>query len=109
MFELIFSAKINKDILLSINYIKDVLKAPAAAENHVAELKKRYKKLKENPLIRPLVRNKHLAAQGIRFIKVKNYLLIYKVNEKAKTVFLYRFIYGRRDWLNILTNELSNE
>ncbi|GBR75098.1 toxin ParE [Candidatus Termititenax aidoneus] len=109
MFELVFSAKINKDILLSINYIKDMLKAARAAENHAAELKKQYNKLKENPLIRPLVRNKYLAAKGLRFIKVKNYILIYKVDEKAKKVFLYRFMYGRRDWLNILTNELSRE
>jgi hypothetical protein len=55
-----------------------------------------------------LVQNKFLAIKGIRFIKVKNYMLIYKIDEKNETVFLYRFMYCKRDWITILTNELKN-
>ena len=40
MFELAFSEKINDDIVSSINYIKNTLKAPMAAHNHVNEIKK---------------------------------------------------------------------
>ena len=109
MFTLIFSETVNSDIISSIKYIKDVLEAPMAAKNHVNELKEKYIKLKKNPYIRPLVRNKFLASKGIRFIMVKNYMLIYIINEKDKTVLLYRFMYGKRDWINILTNELENE
>ena len=78
-----------------------------AAENHSEELKKKYENLKKTPFIRPLVHNKYLASKGIRFIYVKNYMLIYRVDEKNKRVFLYRFVYCRRDWINILTNELK--
>jgi addiction module RelE/StbE family toxin len=108
MFELEFSEKINSDIMSSLHYIKNILEAPKAARNHFEELKKKYGKLKENPYIRPLVQNKYLATKGIRFIKVKNYMLIYQINEKNKTVLLYRFIYCRRDWINILTTELKD-
>jgi len=107
MFELVFSEKINNDIVSALNYIRNVLEAPKAAENHFEELKKKYEKLKENPYIRPLVQNKYLAAKGIRLIKVKNYILIYKINEENKTVLLYRFIYCRRDWIELLTSELK--
>ena len=107
MFELVFSDKINDDIVSSINYIKNVLKAPMAAQNHVEELKKKYQKLKENPFARPLVQNKYLASKGIRFIMVKNYMLVYTIDENNNTVFLYRFIYCRRDWVNILTSDVS--
>ncbi|MDR0602569.1 MAG: type II toxin-antitoxin system RelE/ParE family toxin [Treponema sp.] len=107
IFELIFSEKINKDIVSALKYIKDVLRAPMAAENHFEELKKKYKKLKENPFIRPFVQNKYLAAKGIRFIMVKKYMLIYKINEEDQAVLLYRFMYCRRDWITILTNELK--
>jgi plasmid stabilization system protein ParE len=107
MFELIFSEKVNSDIISALDYIKNVLEAPKAAENHSEELKKKYGKLKENPFIRPLVQNKYLATKGIRFIKVKKYMLIYKINEKNNTVLLYRFIYSKRDWINILTTELK--
>jgi len=65
MFKLTFSETINDDIVSSINYIKNTLNAPMAAQNHVVELKKKYIKLKENPFIRPLVKNKFLASKGI--------------------------------------------
>jgi len=109
MFELAFSERINNDIVSSINYIKNELKAPMAAQNHVEELKKKYVKLRENPFARPLVRNKYLASKGIRFIMVKKFMLVYKINEENNTVFLYRFIYSRRDWINIMTNEIKKE
>jgi mRNA-degrading endonuclease RelE of RelBE toxin-antitoxin system len=107
MFELTFSEKINDDIISSINYIKNTLKSPMAAHNHVEELKKKYIKLKNNPFARPLVQNKYLASKGIRFIMVKKYMLIYKIDENNNTVYLYRFMYSRRDWINILTNEIK--
>ena len=109
MFTLIFSETVNNDIVSSINYIRTVLKAPMAAENHYEELKRKYEQLKENPFIRPLVYNKFLSIQGIRFIKVKNYMLIYQINEEDKTVFLYRFMYCKRDLITILTNDLKNK
>ena len=36
-------------------------------------------------------------------------MLIYIIDENNKTIFLYRFMYGKRDWINILTNELKEE
>jgi mRNA-degrading endonuclease RelE of RelBE toxin-antitoxin system len=102
MFELAFSEKINDDIASSINYIKNTLKAPMAAQNHVEELKKKYIKLKENPFSRPLVQNKYLASKGIRFIMVKKYMLIYTIDERNNIIFLYRFIYCRRDWIKFI-------
>jgi len=39
---------------------------------------------------------------------VKKYMLIYKIDEKNNTVFLYRFMSCRRDWINLLTNEMKN-
>jgi plasmid stabilization system protein ParE len=109
MFTLTFSSKVNDDIVSSIGYIKNTLQAPTAAENHVNELKKVYEKLKENPFVRPLVQDNYLASQGIRLINVKNYILIYSINEGTHEVFLYRFMYARRDWINILTKELPYE
>jgi plasmid stabilization system protein ParE len=109
MFTLTFSSRINNDIVSSIGCIKNTLQAPMAAENHIKELKKAYEKLKGNPYGRPLVQDKYLASQGIRFIKVKNYILIYYIDEESKEVFLYRFMYARRDWINILTKELTEE
>ena len=40
---------------------------------------------------------------------VKKYMLIYIINESDNMVLLYRFMHGRRDWINILTNESEKE
>jgi plasmid stabilization system protein ParE len=109
MYKLIFGKTFREDVKSSVNYIKQTLQAPMAAENHVVELKKAYEKLKKNPFIRPLVHNKYLASQGIRFMNVKNYMLIYYIEEEKQEVFIYRFMYARRDWINILTNDLTEE
>jgi plasmid stabilization system protein ParE len=109
MYKLTFSELINDDIISSISYIKNTLKAPMAAANHVKEIKKKYEKLKRNPFCRPLVSDKYLASKGLRFIMVKNYMLIYNVNEDKNEVYLYRFMYSRRDWINILTDDLKFE
>lgn len=109
MYTLIFSEKINYDVVSSISYIKNILNAPMAAIRHLEELEKKYIKLEENPFVRPLVQNKFLASEGIRSIMVKNYMLIYKINEEDNTVYLYRFMYSRRDWISILTNEIKYE
>jgi len=106
MFKLIFSGKIYNDIASSMNYITNTLNAPMAARTHLDELYKKYAKLKENPFIRPLVQNKFLASKGLRSIMVKNYRLIYKIDKENNTVYLYRFMYSRRDWVTILTNEI---
>ena len=107
MFSLTFSEKINSDIVSTLQYISEVLEAPKAAENHYEELIKTYEKLQENPFRRPLVQNKYLASKGIRSINTKNYVLFYKINENNNTVFLYRFLYCRRDWINILSKDLE--
>jgi plasmid stabilization system protein ParE len=105
MFNLVFSEKVNSDIVSTLKYISDVLEAPRAAEDHYDELIKSYDKLQENPFRRPLVQNKYLAVKGIRSINIKNYVLFFKINEDNNTVLLYRFLHCKRDWINILSND----
>jgi len=109
MFKLEFSEKVNSDIVSTLIYISEVLEAPKAAENHYDELLMTYDKLKRNPHRRPLVQNKYLASKGVRSISVKNYVLFYKINQNVNTVLIYRFLYCRRDWINILSKEIRDK
>ena len=102
MYKIKFSNFIYDDVESSINYIKYVLQNPIAAQRLKIEIKKSYKKLKENPLIYPIVPVEHLASKGYRFIMIKNYMLFFKIKEKQINV--ARFLYGPRDWNNILEN-----
>ena len=95
-----------EDILTIIEYITDNLKAPKAANDLLDNLEKHEKILEENPNIYPLVSDKYLAEKGIKFILIKNYMMFFAINENKKQVNIIRFLYGRRDWQNILKNDM---
>jgi addiction module RelE/StbE family toxin len=102
MFNLSFSKILDEDIDSCYNYIKDKLEAPKAAENLMKELYEKLNHIKENPYSRPLVHDELLASLGIRSIKVRNYLLLYSVEEKNNNINVITFMYNKRDWANII-------
>jgi hypothetical protein len=54
------------------------------------------------------VRNDYLANKGFRWLGIKNYMMFYIVDEKREKIYLIRFLYGRRDWMNILKEGIEN-
>ena len=109
MYRLKFSKLYDTDVDSSYNYITCNLQAPMAAENLIKETILKLEKLKENPKIRPLVQDKYLAALGYRSMKVKNYLIFYIIGDDDKHVKIVRFLYGKRNWMNILKEENIEE
>jgi len=102
MYKLRFSKLYREDVDLSYNYIKNKLEAPMAADSLIIEILEKLNKIKENPNIRPLVQDKFLASLGYRSINVKNYILFYIINNDNKSIKIVRFIYKKRNWINIL-------
>ena len=109
MFRLKFSKLYDRDVDSSYNYIKDKLEAPMAADNLIIETLEKLNKLKENPKIRPLVRDEYLASLGYRSIKVKNYVIFYIIGNDNKYVKIVRFLYNKRNWINILKEKTIEE
>ena len=105
MFGLEFTETVNNDIVSALRYINDVLDAPKAAERHYELLLEKYELIKNNPYSMQLVRDEYLASKGIRAYIIKNYLLFYKIIEEKNIVLITRFLFGRMDWINILTND----
>jgi toxin ParE1/3/4 len=56
--------------------------------------------LESFPFSFPLVRDPYLSSLGYRMIPVDNFLVFYVV--KDKEVQVHRFIYGKRNYLNLL-------
>ena len=102
MYKIKFSNYLYEDLESSINYIKYILQNPVAAYRLKNEVKKAFEKIKKNPFIYPTVPVEYLASKGYRFMVVKNYMLFFKVKEKQ--INIDRFLYGPRDWINILEN-----
>ena len=109
MYDLFFSKVIDSDIDQCYAYIKETLEAPKAAENLFTELYTKINSILENPYKRPLVQDKYLASLGIRSINVKNYMLFYNISEDKNIVNAIRFMYSKRDWINILKEKSLEE
>jgi toxin ParE1/3/4 len=109
VYRLKFSKLYDTDVDSSYNYITNNLQAPMAAGNLIKETILKLEKIKENPKIRPLVHDKYLAALGYRSMKVKNYLIFYIIVDDNKTVKIVRFLYGKRNWINLLKEENIKE
>jgi toxin ParE1/3/4 len=95
-----------EDILSTVKYIANELKNPIAANNLLDEIEKHEKILEETPGIYPSVHDEYLAEKGLKFVTIKNFLLFFTIDKKNKTVSIIRFFYGRRDWKNILKNNV---
>jgi plasmid stabilization system protein ParE len=93
-----------EDILSTVRYIANVLKNSIAANTLLDEIEKHEKILEDTPGIYPFVHDEYLAGRGLKYVKIKNYLLFYIIDEKNEIVNVIRFLYGRRDWKNILRN-----
>jgi plasmid stabilization system protein ParE len=103
MYKLIFGVHFHDDVSSAVRYIRNTLKAPAAASRLKSEVKAAYQRLRDSPFSGPAVPNEYLASLGYRYTLVKNYMVFYTVDDVAKLVFLVRFMYGPRNWPAILT------
>jgi plasmid stabilization system protein ParE len=102
LYRLKISKLYKEDTSSSYNYIKYKLEAPMAANNLKKEMKEQINKIKVNPRIRPLVKDEYLANLGYRLINVKNFMIFYIIDDDNKRIKIIRFLYGKRDWINIL-------
>ena len=89
-----------RDISQAADYIEFVLKNPKAADDLLEETDQKINALLPFFQEHPIVEDKLLAAWGIRFTQIKNYLAFYVVEENQVTVI--RFLYAKSDWISIL-------
>lgn len=68
-------------------------------------LKKNVNSLTDMPERYAVIDDEILAREGFRFITIKNYLLFYIVRKETETIVAQRFLYARRNWMNILKSE----
>jgi plasmid stabilization system protein ParE len=94
-----------RDIQRAAEYIHGDLKNPIAALRLLDSAESALFGLRETPCIHPLVRDEFLAAQGIRWVSVRNYTFFFIVREETRRVVVLRFLYARRNWSAILQED----
>ena len=90
------------EIHSSLEYIEYVLYEPTAARKLWSKIEKKKQYLAMNPYMYPAISVPNLAKKGFRFVVIGNYLMFYKINEAKKAVLIFRFLYGRRNWQELL-------
>ena len=102
MYKVVITELANNDLEGIVSYILEELISPVAATNLLKEIEKAYEHLSTNPLIYEVCRDARLAKDGYHRVVIKNYVLIFKIDEKSKAVNILRFFYGAMDYINLI-------
>lgn len=102
MYKIVVTDPAQKDLQNAVSYISNELKNKNAALNLVSLVEEKINSLTEMPERYALIDDEILLKEGFRLMKIENYLLFYIVRKESQTVVIQRFLYARRDWLNIL-------
>lgn len=89
-----------RDLENAADYIEFTLKNPTAADHLLDLAEEQFNSLVSFPEEHPVVDDPVLSAWGIRFVVINNYLGFYTV--LGGTIYILRFVYGKRDWISIL-------
>ena len=102
MYKLTITELAHTDLDEIISYMMMELAAPQTASDFADAVASCYDRIRQNPMSCELSRNQHLRNEGFRRTVIKNYIMLYKVFPKRKEVVVYRFFYGRRDYVNLI-------
>lgn len=102
MYKLTVTELAQDDLDAIVEYIACQLENPIAAGAFLDEVEACYKQLNANPFIYARSSDLRLAREGYRKAVIKKYLLMFKVDEDAETVVIYRVFYGAMDYEKML-------
>ena len=102
MFNLLVTELAHQDLDHIISYIAVKLSNPKAAGDFLDEVTVCYGFLKSNPMMYERCQDRRLGEEGYRKALIKNYVLVYKINEESKIVSIMRFFYGAQDYTKLI-------
>ena len=101
-YKLIITNPAKNDLSEIANYIASELAASQAAISFLDKVSDCYDNISRNPLMFPLCDNERLMNKKYRKAIINNYLMFYRVDENNKTVYIMRFVYGGRNYFDII-------
>lgn len=101
-YKLNVSAEAHEDVSEIVGYIVLNLSNPIAAKRLLDSIQDEYKTICESPNSYSLCSDKRLRSEGYRKIVVKNYVIIYRVDEERNIVNVVRVFYGKRNYEKLI-------
>ncbi len=101
-YRLTMSKEAQDDIDDIVQYISLRLANPGAASDFLDDVVKSFTSVTDNPRMYSYCADKRLQKDGYRKIAIKNYLVIYRIVEDKKVVYIVRIIYGGMNYTVLL-------
>lgn len=100
--KLVITNAANADLDEIIIYICTELANPVAAVNLLSDIENCYSLLELSPKMYALCDNERLKSKSYRKAVINDYVMLYRYDESNQTVYILRFFYGRRDYINLI-------
>ncbi len=101
-YKIVIEGTAENDLVGILSYISDTLHEPNIAIKIYGSIKKEILTLNKTPFRYAVVNEEPYRSMGVRRIPVENYTAFYVVDEKEKTVHIFRILYNRREWQYLL-------
>lgn len=101
-YKLIVTDAAHGDLDDALDYISRRLANPTAAAKLLSQVEECYDQLRAFPFLYEICRDERLHSLGYHKVGIGNYILIFRPDEAAQTVYILRLFYGGRDYEKIL-------
>ena len=98
-FKIIVVPKARKDMHRIYDYIANVLYNEIAADNLMKKVNKEIERIKYSPYEYEEINSYDDFGRKYRRIIIKNYIILYTIDEKYKKIYISNMFYGRRNYL----------
>lgn len=97
-YKLIKTDSFQRDLDVAVAYIALSLENKMTAASLLDAVEKSYDGIERMPLMYEACRDPHLKELGYRRAVIQNYIMLYKVDSEAETVYVMRLFHGRQDY-----------
>lgn len=102
IYKVIIEPTAEKDLYSILSYISNTLKEPVAAKRIFLSIREHVMGLDHMPHRHAVIGEEPYASMGVRKIPVENYIVFYLIDESDKSVHVFRILYNRREWKNLI-------
>ncbi len=101
-YKLIKTDSFQRDLDAVIGYIALSLENKIAAASLLDAVEKSYDGIERMPLMYEACHDPHLKELGYRKAAIRNYIMVYRVDEGAKAVHILRLFHSRQDYEKLI-------
>lgn len=102
MYNVLVTDSADQELDEILSYLTIQLQNPSAAMAFVDEVQSVYESLEHMPYMYELAHDARLHLMGYHKVVIKNYIMLYRVDEDLQTVYILHFFYGARQYEKLI-------